>query len=156
MVLRIGDFRYEYAHELKVVFFTSIHENAKEFFDQNQLMAWAPENYELSAWYDRISRLRPFVAFVNETIAGYADLQMDGYIDHFYVRGGYAGRGVGTALMQRIIDTAGKKGCERLYSDVSLAAQSFFTKNGFEIMKRQVVEIRGNLLENARMERILK
>ena len=47
-MLRIGDFRDEYAHELRVVFFTSIHENAKEFYDQNQLMSWAPETYDRS------------------------------------------------------------------------------------------------------------
>ena len=46
------------------------------------------------------NKTKPFVAEIEGQIVGYADLQEDGYIDHFFVSGSMARRGVGSALMR--------------------------------------------------------
>ena len=54
--------------------------------------------------------------------------------------------------MNYIIELAMHKGIKELTADVSLAAQGFFGKFGFEIVERKTVVIRGVELENARMK----
>ena len=155
METRIEEFREEYVSELRQVFFSSVHENARDYYNEDQLNAWAPEHYDRVAWQERILRIRPFVCFSDSILVGYSDIQADGYIDHFFVRGGYSGKGIGKALMGKLIETAERKKIKRLYSEVSLSAQRFFQRNGFRIVRKQTVEKQGLFLENAIMERIL-
>lgn len=86
-------------------------------------------------------------------IVGYADLQADGYIDQFFVAAEAAGRGVGTALMQRILEQAAAQRIRRLHSNVSLAAEGFFRRHGFLVEAVQRVTVRGVVMQNARMVR---
>lgn len=152
--IRVEEFKDEYVTELRCVFYSSVHENAKEYYSQKQLDAWAPIDYDCVAWAERIHKIRPFIACDADMVVGYADVQSDGYIDHFFVRGGYSGLGIGTALMEKIIEVAKTNGFRRLYSEVSLAAQKFFEMNGFNVLKRQIVEKREAKIENAIMERL--
>ncbi|NMM79238.1 hypothetical protein B2J89_21630 [Acidovorax sp. SRB_24] len=98
---------------------------------------------------------RPFVAELEGCIAGFADLQPSGTIDHFFVAGDYAARGVGRALMARIHQAAQQAGMPRLWADVSLSAEPFFRRSGFVVEARQQVEVRGVVLANARMGKSL-
>jgi putative acetyltransferase len=106
-------------------------------------------------------QLRPFVAEESGRIVGYADLQQlqqpqnDGYIDHFFVSGDHARRGVGRLLMNRIHERAEELELRALRSDVSLTAQPFFERFGFQVVESRVVVIRGVELANARMEKNL-
>lgn len=83
--------------------------------------------------------------------AGFADLQPSGYIDHFFVAGAYAGRGVARTLMAQIHQAAQQAGMPWLWADVSLSAEPFFSRSGFGVEVRQQVEVRGVVLANARM-----
>jgi len=138
---------------LHEVFFSSIHENATEFYSKEQLQAWAPADFDKEKWKAKIKAINPFVMMLNNEIVGYADLQKDGYIDHFFVKGGFAGKGLGSKLIQKILKEAEKLKIPCLYSNVSLAAQSLFTKHGFRIEKKQQVLMNGLILENALMHR---
>lgn len=86
------------------MFYSSVHCLAGDCYSAEQLAAWAPRDYDRAAWAERLTRNRPWVAERDGVIVGYADLQADGYIDQFFVAAEAAGRGVGTALMQRILE----------------------------------------------------
>lgn len=147
----IGD-----ASSLRAVYFSSVHQLASRYYTEDQIHAWAPQNYDRDEWARRIGALQPFVAMIGDEIAGYADLQSTGYIDHFFVSGSYAGRGVGTALLQYIQSAAVSQGVECLHADVSLSAEGFFSKNGFLVEARKTVVIRGVEIQNARMSKTLR
>lgn len=138
--------------ELHQIFYSSIRQNANTHYKEDQLIAWAPEAFDIEKWVERIRGINPYVIVEDGFILGYADLQESGYIDHFFVRGGHSNKGVGKALMNHIIDTARDNDLIELSADVSLAAQGFFKRFGFEIVKRKEVAIRGMLLENALMK----
>lgn len=138
--------------ELHQIFYSSIRQNANTHYKEDQLIAWAPEDFDTEKWEDRIRGINPYVIAEDGLILGYADLQESGYIDHFFVRGGHSNKGIGKELMTYIIDTARDKDLIELTADVSLAAQAFFKLFGFEIVKRKEVKIRGVLLENALMK----
>lgn len=137
--------------ELRQIFMSSVHEIACNFYRRDQIDAWAPQAYDERKWAERISLLRPFVAVVDDRVAGYADLQDSGYIDHFFVSGQFSRRGVGSALMGHILQVAAQREVPELSAHVSLAAEPFFAKHGFSIVRRQAVTVGGVSMSNSLM-----
>ena len=143
------------AQALRQVFHSSIHQVASRNYTAEQIAAWAPAHFDAQEWAARMRGIRPFVAELGGQVAGYADLQPDGYIDHFYVAGHAAGQGVGRALMGHIHQAATAHAIMRLWSNVSLSAQPFFERAGFAIVERRLVSVRGETLANARMQKFI-
>lgn len=139
--------------ELRQVFMSSVHDLARSFYTAEQLDAWAPTTYDAQRWADRIAALHPFVAVIDGHVAGYADLQQSGHIDHFFVSGRFGGCGVGSALMRHIHRAATERGIPELSAHVSLAAESFFSKHGFSVVRRQSATVNGVSLDNALMRK---
>ena len=155
--LRIRAFADDDALRLHDVFDSSIRTHAVREHSSDQVSAWSPAlDASLTArWIERMRRIGPFIVEVVGSdgleIAAYADLQPDGYIDHFFVAGRFGHRGVGTRLMKHLIDTARERGIGVLTSDVSMTAQPFFGRFGFVIVERRRVVLRGVEFSSARM-----
>jgi putative acetyltransferase len=149
IVLR--DFAPSDAPALRGVFTSAIHEVAIRDYTPAQVDAWAPRAHDAVDWAEHMADLRPVVAELDGVVAGYADLQDGGYIDHFFVSGTAGGQGVGGALMRCILARAEALGLAELTSNVSLTAQPFFAHFGFEIVEHRVVDVRGVPLRNAAM-----
>ena len=58
--------------------------------------------------------------------------------------------------MRRLLARAGELGLAELNSDVSLTAQPFFARFGFEVVEHRVFELRGVEMRNAAMRKIVK
>lgn len=134
---------------------SSVHKLACNFYNREQLEAWAPKTYDTQNWANKIATLRPFVAVLDGQIVGYADLQPSGYIDHFFVAGDFPKHGVGAALVEHIQQKAKKQNIPELFAYVSLAAEAFFAKHEFLVMHHQSVIINGVLMNNALMAKKL-
>ena len=65
--------------------------------------------------------------------------------------GDHTKRGMGRELMAQIHSAAQQAGMARLWADVSLNAEPFFSRSGFAVEARQQVALRGQVLANARM-----
>lgn len=139
------------AADMWQVYFTSIRMVCIKDYTQEQISAWAPESFDLSLFKEKMKKLNPFVALSDKKVIGYADLQPDGHIDHFFVHGEHQGAGAGKALMSAIINNG--VGLSRLYSYVSHTAKPFYLKNGFIVIKVRNEEIRGVKIENNLMVR---
>ena len=135
------------------VYFTAIHQTAARDYTQEQIDAWAPADYDPEAWAHRLQKNRPFVAVLNGEIVAYADVQPNGYIDHFFVSGAHPRQGIGTQLMARIHQEARALGLSELAADVSKTAEPFFALHGFEVLERGGPVRRGVVLQNARMRK---
>jgi putative acetyltransferase len=153
--LEIRDFRPGDEAALQAVFHSAVHMTAGERYTPAQIDAWAPREIDMDAWSSRMRELRPFVVETGGRIVGYADVQANGYIDHFYVAGACARRGVGTLLMNHILDAARRRDIKSLTSDVSRNAQPFFQKFGFVVMEQKLPRVRGVVVPNARMQKTL-
>ena len=140
---------------LQAVFYSAIHTIAAKDYAIEQLDAWAPHRPDWEAWTARMQALQPFVVEADGRVVGYADLQASGHIDHFFVSGKHARRGVGRLLMERLHARAGELGLARLLSDVSRTAEPFFEHFGFRVVERKTVVIGQVSLPNARMEKAL-
>lgn len=123
-------------------------------YSPEQVKAWAPDNFDMVVWQKRVDDMNPFIAELNGKIVGFADLQPDGYIDHFFCHAGYQGIGVGRLLMEHLIDRGRSVGIKRYHSQVSKTARPFYEHFGFSVVKEQQVNINGQLLTNFLMEKI--
>jgi putative acetyltransferase len=155
MTILIRTYRAEDTRPLREIFFSSIHQLTAGEYDEAQRNAWAPATFDEQAWSTRIAAMSPFVALVDGSIAGYADVQNNGYIDHFFVSPKFATQGVGNALMRRIEIEAAALNLGELFSDVSDTAQPFFAKHGFVVTRENRFELRGVSMTNATMRKRL-
>jgi len=137
------------------VYRSAIHLIASKDYTEAQVQAWAPANLDPDQWTQRIRSIQPFVAQEGERIVGYADVQANGYIDHFFVSGHHPRRGIGSALMATIENEAARLRLTELTSNVSLTAQPFFARFGFAVVERRAPVVRGVAVPNALMRRLL-
>jgi putative acetyltransferase len=155
--ISIRPFRPADAPALRALFHAAVHGRAQAHYTPEQRAAWAPPQYDAAQWADRMQALQPFIAQVQgaDALAGFADLQANGYIDMFFVAPAYARRGVARALMAHIHAQAALRGIAQLHAHVSLTAEPFFAAQGFVVQERQQVERAGVVLCNARMAKSL-
>lgn len=149
--------RFRHGDEVRLlhVFLSSIRDNASRDYTPEQIAAWASDDIDPNRWETHLRTLKPFVVEVNDEIAGYADVQSNGYIDHFFVSGHYEKQGIGTRLMDAIHEEAILLGLHELTSNVSKTAEHFFQRHGFHVVERGFAVRRGIAIPNAMMRKAL-
>ncbi len=155
-MISIRNFREGDAPQLRQLFFNTIRTINRRDYSDDELKAWAPDDINPTRWLEEMQSINPFVAEIDRQIVGYTDLQDDGLIDHFFCHHEHQGRGVGRFMMQHIIVQARVRGIKRLHSHVSITAKPFYLHFGFSVNKTQRVEVRGQMLENNVMEKLLE
>ncbi|WP_279205609.1 GNAT family N-acetyltransferase [Obesumbacterium proteus] len=144
-------FEHSDALSLRQVYESAVSQLTVGEYNLAQRTAWIQASADPKYWLRVLERIQPTVTLVDGKVAGYFDLQPDGLIDHFYVAASFAHQGVARAMMDEILQRAKLCDLSETHAYVSLTAQPFFTRYGFEVVYRQNVEVGGQQLENARM-----
>lgn len=135
--------------EIVRLFYNTVHTvNAADYSDE-QLDAWADGNIDMDKWNKSLESRYSLVAEENSVIAGFGDIDETGYLDRLYVHRDYQGRGIGTAICERLESSARGK----ITTHASITAKPFFLQRGYQVIKEQQVERRGVLLTNFVMEK---
>lgn len=71
-----------------------------------------------------------------------------------FVHPEYQGLGIASRLLGSVEDEALKLGFSRIYTEASRTARPFFERKGFRVITKQIVEKRGQGLENFLMEKL--
>ncbi len=140
---------------LWAIFYHTIHQVNTHDYNQQQINAWAPENFNPEIWLNKIRTINPFVAVIHDKVIAYADLQKNGLIDHFFCHHQWQRQGVGTLLMKKIHSEATASGINTLHSDVSITAKPFYLAHGFSVVQKQTLSVRGQTLNNYLMRKQL-
>ncbi|WP_245542684.1 GNAT family N-acetyltransferase [Psychromonas ossibalaenae] len=125
----------------------------KSDYSTPQLKAWAPDSMDMFIWNKRMTDIEPYIAELNGEIVGYADLQNDGLIDHFFCHQAHQREGIGRALMTHILAQGKQQKIKHYFAQVSITAKPFFEHFGFKVVKQQLVEVRDQELINYHMEK---
>jgi putative acetyltransferase len=118
--LEVRKFRKGEEIELWKLFYNTIHNVNIKDYDENQIAAWAPDDPDLNIVFQKFRDINPFVVIKEGKIIGYADIQSDGYIDHFYCHHEFQGQGVGSTLFSVLEKEVIKFGILAMYSNVSI------------------------------------
>jgi putative acetyltransferase len=129
--------------------------NGLSKYTEAQRAAWMPERRGGEAWAARLAGQVIAIARDETRAVGFMSLAGDGYIDFAYIRPEAQGSGLFRRLFDMIESKARSQNECRLWVHASLMAQPAFAAVGFSVVERQVVEIGGERLERAKMERLL-
>lgn len=136
------------------IFLDAIRHVAARDYAPAEVAAWAQVD-DAEGWH-RVRLSRPtWIAEVDGQPVGFTDLCPDGLVDMMFVAPDAGGRGVATALLQQVETSARAAGMRRLWTEASRTAEGFFARHGFVVVRRQIVEKRGQRLGNAVMEKTL-
>ena len=137
--MTIREYRPGDCREMAALFYDTVHTVNARDYTPAQLDAW-----------DRSFRTHTtLVAEEGGRIVGFGDMAGDGYLDRLYVHKDCQGRGVATALCDRL--EAAVPGPVETHA--SLTARPFFERRGYRVVRPQQVERHGVLLTNYVMVR---
>jgi putative acetyltransferase len=131
------------------------HINTPDYTDE-QLSAWSPDHIDFDKWRAGFRYISPFVVEHQGKLIAFADVQLNGYVDHFYVHHLWQRRRVGTLLMQIIHEVARQDAIANLFADVNVTARPFFETWGFAVEKEQYLRMQDAVLKNYRMAKPLR
>ena len=149
--MEIRSFKTNDTFALIELFRKTVHTVCSQNYSQEQLEAWAPKEIDENKWTARFEQSFTLVAEDSRRVVGFVNLELDGGIDMFYVAADYQSRGVGKQLLGALEKEARHRGFEKLYSDVSLTARSFFLSKGFHVEKEYSKTVGSVVFPNAVM-----
>ncbi len=138
-----------------MLFHDAVHAIPELFYSASELEAWAPTPPDFSHWESRLATKQPFVATDRHKIVGFIELESNGHIDCLYVHPQHQRQGVACNLLNFLVDAARSKGIDNLHVEASKVAMSFFKQHGFELLSENNVSLRGELLTNYNMQRVI-
>lgn len=153
--MEIRSYSTKWAVEIADLFHQSVHAIDSALYTPEQKEAWAPTPPDYDHWFKRLNEKKPFIAIINDHVAGFMELDADGHIDCTYTHPDFQGNGVASALYERLLVEAKHKNIKRLYVEASLMAKPFFEHRGFIVNKTNEIERNGIRLVNFTMENYL-
>jgi putative acetyltransferase len=139
--------------ELAELFRQSVLSTAPQRYTPNQIQAWASSATDADSFRRLILEPTTYVATDSTGIVGFAGISSDGHVASTYVRGDRIRQGVGSMLMQVILDHANRNDIRRLYTEASEFSLGLFKKFDFQLYDTEVVERRGVQFMRYLMER---
>ena len=108
-----------------------------------QIEAWARSATDLASWMARRPGRTCYAAFDGDQLVGFAELEDGPAIDCFYCHHQYQGKGVGRALMTRLLSEARQRGDTFLDVTSCITARPFFERYGFVVTRDYLTQHNG-------------
>ncbi|AWL11776.1 hypothetical protein HMF8227_01298 [Saliniradius amylolyticus] len=153
--IRISSYSPSHARAIADLYHAAVHGIDSLVYSKAQKEAWAPTPPDYTFWAKRLQDKQPFVALVDERVAGFMELEADGHIDCAYTHPDFQGSGVASALYQHLESQATAKGIDSLYVEASIVAKPFFEHRDFMVLRSNKVYKKGLELINFSMEKPL-
>ena len=147
--MEIREYRPEDCAELTRLFYDTVHTVNRKDYTPAQLDAWADGTPDLDRWNRSLQEHFSLVALEGAEIVGFGDMDSTGYLDRLYVHKDYQGKGVATALCDRLEQAVDGT----IVTHASITARPFFEGRGYVMVNAQQVERKGILLRNFVMEK---
>lgn len=122
-------------------------------YTPEQIAVWT--DIDTVKWQTKLAERIVFVAEIDSTIVGFADLTHEGYLDHLYVHKDFQARWVSLHLFRAIEKAARELGLSKITTDCSITAKVPAERMGFVVVKEQTVEKCGQTFINYAMEKNL-
>lgn len=105
--------------------------NCKDYTPK-QLNVWATGEVDIAKWNNSFLAHESFVAVEENKIVGFGDIDHTGYLDRLYVHKDRQGKGIATALCEKLENTV----CtQKIVTHASITAKPFFEKRGYAVVK---------------------
>lgn len=154
--IQLVDFKMDDLEQLHKIFYESVHGIGVLAYTKAQCDAWAPADFDSYYWSMRLKQLRTLFAQVDGKKVGFISYRSDGYIDFLYVLPEWKGKNIAQTLYNRAeFELLSRPNVIQLTTDASYLAKPFFQKNGFHVIQKNEVYLRGETLINFTMKKTL-
>ncbi|WKN31877.1 GNAT family N-acetyltransferase [Porifericola rhodea] len=133
---------------------TVLNINTKDY-SEKQVEAWAARYEKTQRWSDRIKHQYFLLAEYDDEIVGFGSITSDGYLDTLFAHKAHQKEGIGSSLLEKLLEYVKEIGRSKVHLDASLTARSFFERKGFRMIKPQQKVIDGVVFVNFMMVRTL-
>ncbi|WCN39629.1 GNAT family N-acetyltransferase [Aneurinibacillus uraniidurans] len=151
-------FNSQDTEEIVNLFYDTVHSVNARDYSKIQLDAWAPigeKHTKVEVWRISLNQNITYVAKINNKIVGFSDLMYSGYINRLFVHKDYQGKGIASALIDKIELEAKKLNLQEIDTHASITARPFFERHSYNVVCTQNVERKGVTLTNYHMKKIL-
>ena len=124
-------------------------------YNQEQIAIWTSSVENTIRWLNIFEKQHVIIAEYREMIVGYCTLDAGGYLDLFYVHKDFQRKGIANKLLLEVEQRAVELNYDVLTANVSITAKPFFEKNGFTVVKEQENVIKGLVIVNYNMAKML-
>ena len=155
-VIELRRYREGDAGATLAIFWEAVREGTADHYTEAERIAWASAVFDVAAWAAARASRATWVGDVCGRAVGSADLKDNGEVGMLYVHPDHTGCGVGKALLDEVERSARDLDMPFLHAQVSLTAQPLFRRQGFILVREKVVELGGERLANAVMEKPLE
>lgn len=139
--------------DLGDIVFDAVRNGPSKYTDA-QRAAWVPVRRGGPEWAVRLKGQVIAIARDETRAVGFMSLAAQGYIDFAFIRPEAQGSGLFRRLFIMIEEKARSQNEPRLWTHASLMAEPAFAAVGFMVVERQIVELGGESLQRAKMEKI--
>ncbi len=148
--MRLREYRASDCGQLAELFYQTVHSVNARDYSPAQLNAWANGTIDSHVWDQSFLQNETIVAVENEKIVGFGDMDETGYLNRLYVHKDYQGRGIASAICDKLERFANGK---LVTTHASVTAKPFFIHRGYRIVREQTVIRQGIALVNYVMEK---
>jgi putative acetyltransferase len=153
--MEIRNYTLERTEETVKLFYSSVHAIDSTIYSDKQKQAWAPTSPDYAQWCLRLARNKTYLAIINNKVAGFIALELNGHIDCIFTHPEHEGKGVACLLYSNIEIFAKARNMEGLSIEASIVAKPFFERRGFVVQHKNRVEKSGQILTNFSMKKLL-
>ncbi|MEM0979582.1 MAG: GNAT family N-acetyltransferase, partial [Cyanobacteria bacterium P01_H01_bin.58] len=139
--------------ELATLFHQTVRTHGPQHYSPEQTCAWAAAGADTPTFRQFILSVTTFVMEDASGIAGFVGISEEGYVASIYVRCDRLRQGIGSALMNQVMDYAQTHKIPRLYAEASEFSLGLFQKFGFWVYDTEVVERAGVQFKRYLVER---
>ncbi len=137
-----------YSHSVKAI--------APGQYSQEQVQVWASFSEETESFRRFILEPTTFVAEKTLLLLGFSGVTHKGHIASLYVHGDYNRQGIGSLLLDSVIEYAQINGINQLHSEASEFSKPLFEKFGFSSYATEKVIRNGVLFQRYLMRRLAR
>ncbi|MGB3496327.1 MAG: GNAT family N-acetyltransferase [Elainellaceae cyanobacterium] len=141
--------------ELSTLYRQTVLVNAPQYYLPAQTEVWASFASDLNHFRSFIFGVDTYVAVDETSLLGFAGISHEGHVSSTYVRHDCIHQGIGSALMQTVLEHARTHQIPRLYAEASEFSLGLFKKFGFQVYDTERVDRQGVKFDRYLMERHL-
>lgn len=115
------------------IFVRAVQDTARAHYSPDQVAAWAADTGTPDSWHAARAAAHTQLAIRDGQVAGFTDLDDDGYVDMLFVDPDFGRQGIASALLASMIALARQRGLSVVTTFASLTSRPVFERHGFVI-----------------------
>jgi putative acetyltransferase len=147
-LVKIREYKSSDCKILGNLFYDTVHSVNTKDYSEEEVDAWASKNKDFSKWDSVFNLNYTLIAYIDNKIIGFGDIDKSGYLNMLYIHKDYQGKGIATLICNKL-----EKGHNEITTDASITAKRFFEKRGYKVIKEQYVKRNSVLLKNYIMKK---